>query len=765
MTQVLTPGTLTDTQLLDAKSPSYLFSFFPAQDSWGLLFGELLTAQLFSATIAPEALRALEGELARFFPDEVLVPAGNAYNFCPPLFKRMGYQATPVFFDQDDMALRSSFDGWVQGQFGDATAARIHGSAATMQSLVHFYAYLQRTQSSALEQFKTFNLYDVEDFLMIDAATQRNLEIVKNSTDGTSKHTLFSVMDRAKTPMGSRMIKKWLMRPLVKLEAIDRRQEVVAQFVDRTDLLEELAAALRTVGDIERVVGRIALSRATTHDYAMLGAALVAIESVIAALARMPVGAMTGAIVASLQNFSPLQRLLASAINDDSSSDWIIRAGFDHELDQLRDLVHHSKQRLLRFEQEQQKETGIGSLKVRHNGVHGYYIEVTKTHKDRVPEQYVRTQTLVGKERFTMPALQQLQHEITQARMRVDEVERAVFERVKNEVRDYLHPLRKAAHALAHLDALSGFATTASEFGYVRPTFNAEREVHIAQGRHPVIEQHAAGSFIANDTQLDDEQSFWIVTGPNMGGKSTYLRQVAQIALLAHCGSFVPAQSANIALLDRIFSRIGAGDSLAEGRSTFLVEMEETASICSQATERSLVILDEVGRGTSTNDGRAIAQAVVEYLHTEVRARCLFATHYHELTQLEKDHPGIVSYHTASKRSGDGILFLYQMIRGVADGSFGVEVARLAQLPDVVIERARMLAGTADESALVTGVQQMPPMDQSDGGARREMIDLREQLAAAQQRIKVLDDLDYDDLSPRKAFDLVWRLRDQGNQS
>lgn len=395
--------------------------------------------------------------------------------------------------------------------------------------------------------------------------------------------------------------------------------------------------------------------------------------------------------------------------------------------------------------------------------MHGYSIEITKTHYDAIPPHYIRRQTLVGRERFTTPQLQQLEYAIEQARTDIIAVEQEIFESVKREVAHYITPLRKMAHACAHIDALLGFALIAQDYGYVRPRLTRKRDIIIVQGRHPVVERLMNHQFIPNDTQLIDEQSLWIITGPNMGGKSTYLRQVALIALMAQAGSYVPAQTAHLPILDRIFTRIGSGDNLVGGKSTFMVEMEETAAICMQATEKSLVILDEVGRGTSTFDGLAIAQAVVEYLFKTVKARCLFATHYHELALLEQQLPGIVSCYAASRKTEQGIIFLYRMVRGIADGSFGIDVARLAHLPPTVIYRAEKilttLTHTKESQQSLFPVLPLSTTETETAHLKETIAALELQVKQHQALVQKLKAIEYDALSPKQAFDLLWSIR------
>ena len=712
--QVLTPGTLTDTKLLDEKSASYLFSFFPMHDSWGLLFGELLTAQLFATVLPANAEKKLESELVRFFPDEILVPPSSFGKGMQPYFKQRGYYTTYVTVPAHDSQEARSADAWLQKQMRGQTVQSIYENPSLRSAVTLFHEYMRKNQAPALDQFKSIQLYEPDDFLCLDVATQRNLELVKNVHDGSRKNTLFSVMDRAVTPMGSRTIKKWLLRPLVDKEHIEQRLDAVSLLVADAGITFKIEHLLSQVGDIERVIGRIALLRALAHDYVLLNQALGKIPLLMSLLkARMHVH-LIGAIAHSIADFSLLEQLLTASLNDDAAKPWIIKPGFDQHLDALRDLAEHANTKILEFEAREQQRTGISSLKIGYNSAHGYYIEVTKTHAASIPESYIRHQTLVGRERFMTAELRTLQDEIMSAKTQIEQIEKAVFERVKREVVSHISNLRKLAHALSHLDALLGFSKVAYDRGYVRPTFSDSRDIIIENGRHPVVESMLEHSFIPNNTALTDNESLWVITGPNMGGKSTYLRQVAQICIMAQCGSLVPASAARLPLLDRVFTRIGAGDNMAEGKSTFLVEMEETAAICTQATKNSLVILDEVGRGTSTFDGLAIAQAVVEYLATQVKARCLFATHYHELTLLKDKIPGISSYFAACKKTPDGIVFLYQILQGVADGSFGVEVAKLAQLPPAVIARSEQILAALQQSELGNHIEVRSGTDQLD---------------------------------------------------
>ncbi len=754
--QVLTPGTLTDSKLLNEKSASYLFSFFPTAEKWGLLFGELLTAQLFATFIPPQAYKALESELTRFFPDEILIPNNKAGKQIEAYFKGLGYFAT---LQECNNVTDEQFKDWTQ-----KINPNLSNEQAINLATLNFYLYLKKNQQESLDQFKKINFYKPEDFLIIDASTQKNLELTKNNVDGTIKNSLFDLLDKASTPMGSRMIKKWIVRPLIKHETITQRQDAVEYLIKNIFVKDKLISLLSQIGDFERVIGRISLHKAQLSDYLALSKTLSISPEIKNILSSINIDFFK-IIESKFRDFSSLQKLLEQSLNEDFVKNWIIKTGFDKNLDNLRELVENSNNKILKLEEQEQNLTGINSLKIRYNQVHGYYIEITKTNLSLVPERFIRSQTLSGKERYITPELQKLQLEIEKARNEITFAEQQVFEKIKSAVNEYVTDLRKVANALANLDAIIGFANIAYENSYIRPTFNDNKDILIEDGRHPIIENILSKSFIPNSTYLTNDESLWIVTGPNMGGKSTYLRQVALICIMAQCGSFVPAKLASLPILDRIFTRIGAGDNLAEGKSTFLVEMEETANICNQATDKSLVILDEVGRGTSTFDGLAIAQAVVEHIYTNIKARCLFATHYHELTELHNKFPGIVPYHTASKKTETGILFLHKIIKGSSNGSFGIEVAKLASLPKSVITRSEeiltnLLNNRPTESFFIPSspvILREVRSTQSKDDEKIKTLEL--ELEKNNKIISELKNIDYNDLSPKKSFDLLWEIK------
>jgi len=776
--QVLTPATLTDNKLLNEKSASYLFSFFPSGDNWGILFGELLTAQLFATLIPANAYKILESELVRFFPDEILIPNNKNAKQLETYFKQLGYFTT-ISDLQAQENIEEQFQAWMQNQFNADSLKNITEFSALRSAILNFYAYLKTNQETSLEQFNKVNFYKTDDFLVLDSATQKNLELVKNNYDGTIVNTLFEHLDQACTAMGSRMIKKWVVRPLIKAELIVQRQDAVEALVKNIIVKDRLIELLTEVMDLERVVGRIALRRAQLNDYLALANAISKVPDIRKCLEvfkdiKYPNKLdFFNNIYAKLVDFSSLHNLLKSALNEDFSKSWLIKFGFDAHLDRYRELVENANKKILDIEQKEIQATKINSLKIRYNQVYGYYIEITKTNLHLVPGHYIRNQTLAGKERFLTAELQQLQVEIESAHKEITAIENAVFERVKDEVNNYITDLRRVANSLANLDAIISFAQLAYHNGYTRPRFSDNQSIIIEDGRHPIIETVIGNKFIANSTNLTNEESLWIITGPNMGGKSTYLRQVALICILAQCGSFVPTKSSQLPILDRIFTRIGAGDNLAEGKSTFLVEMEETAIICSQSTERSLVILDEVGRGTSTFDGLSIAQAVVEYIYKNIKARCLFATHYHELTNLQDQFPGIVSYYMASNKTENGIIFLHKLVRGIADGSYGIEVAKLAHLPDELILRAAEIlndlnnnnpSSSMGSGGHVAGLRQNDCVNNDNNNMLKKLnvrvLEVEKKLKKNEKVLAKLLNINFDELSPKKAFDILWEIKE-----
>lgn len=753
VTNVLTPGTLVADNLLDAKSSSYLFSFFPTKSGFGLLFSELLTSQLYATILPFGAHKQLETELFRFLPDEVVLLQNKAIQSYESFFKQRSFFTTTYNLDFDQTLVEQETQ-WLQSHLDQQSFATLQQHTALLYATIMWKKYVQKTQQKALEHVKSIVFYEPESFLMLDSATQKNLDLVKNSFDGSRQHTLLSLMDKAVTPMGSRMIKRWLLTPLVDRSMIEHRQKVVGFLKSNKHILQQLVEHLEKYGDMQRVVGRMALDRSVLHDYVALGR-MTKLLPVLQELLWSSSNDELICFAQSIPDFTKLSELLSQACEDDPLSQNLIKVGYDQSLDRMRDLVQNGSHKILELEQQEITRTGIGSLKIRHNNLQGYFIEITKTNLDSVPQDYVEMQMLVNRKRFTTKHLQALQIEITHAQQQYTALEKEIFEQVKVKVKHYLHDLRIVGQTLATIDGLVGFGRVAYEYGWAQPEFHDGCDIVIRDGKHPIVAATLQEKFVLNNTDLTDQQSLWIITGPNMGGKSTYLRQVALICLLAQTGSFVPASTARLPMLDRIFTRIGAGDFLAQGKSTFLVEMEETSQILQQATYKSLVILDEVGRGTSTYDGLALAQAIIEYLVQHVKARCLFATHYHELTDLQNHFSSVASFYADSVQTPQGIIFLHKMVAGKADGSFGIEVAKLAHIPLPVIQRASELLKRLDQDAVKLKAVQRSDVDAGRSMVEPATIDPKSKLVL--DKIKLLR---MEHVTPKMAMDVLWELHD-----
>lgn len=742
--QVFTPSTLTDSVLLDEKTTAYCAVLIPGTGQYALLCTEILTGALFATIISDEV--TLFSELARFAPAEIVLPAHVTSTALDTRLRAAGYVTT--LFAVPEL-VHDEVQHWMS-KFPAEQAAWITSLELMRRATTLLFSFLSKNSPTARDLIMGCSVYSVDDVLMLDAATQRNLELVKNAHDGLVKNSLFEVLDRAITPMGSRRIYQWIARPLMRQETIEQRLDAIQQLVSSLMLREEIMAQLTLIGDLERCVGRIALRRGVHRDYCGLLRAIEVVPRITQILE------CTKILPQSLPDFHELAQYLRVFLNTDSTKEWIIAAGCNPELDRLRELVDHGSQKILAFELREQERTGISSLKVRFNAVQGYAIEITKANLDRVPIDYIRLQSLSNREKFTTQELKDLEYDLQRAHRESTTLEQELFAHVIAEVAIHLPHLRLLAERLAILDAYVGLATVAYEHGYVRPQFTQTRDIVIRDGKHPVVMRRLGHAFIPNDCFLTAQESLWIITGPNMGGKSTFLRQTALIIIMAQMGSFVPVREAYLPIVDRIFTRIGAADNVAEGKSTFFVEMEETALICNQATEKSLVILDEVGRGTSTYDGLAIAQAVLEYVYATVKARCLFATHYHELTALCERHPGIVAYHAASKRSDDTILLLHKIIRGTAHGSFGIDVARAAHLPDQIVERAQeILRDLHQKAAKETSVVSSPPV---------RLKEIEAQNPHLPEIYAVLRSVNIEDTTPRAAHELLRTLQRQMSQ-
>ena len=694
ISRILSAGTLDDFGLEDNRH-NYLAAVCSGKAGFGLAWLDLSTGEFRLAEIMEESM--LTDQLARLQPGELLVPAGEedrgqAWQIAPTAHD--GFAFDPV---QAAELLREHFR--VQSLDGFGCAAMPLGVGAA-GALLHYVTRSLRRDANHLAPPKPWH---AGEYVMIDAATQANLELVEaRGPQGTS---LREAIDRTLTPMGARLLRGWILQPLRDLEAIAARQDLVAAFHDDAPRLAAVRDILRDMRDMERAVSRLSLASGNARDLVVLRASLSLLPPLRAALASDADSPLCG-LAAQIRTFDALATLLESAVVDDPPptlrDGGMIRAGYNPDLDGLRRAGTEGRQWIAELQEREIARTGIKSLKIRYNSVFGYYIEVTRTNLASVPDDYTRKQTTANAERFITPELKEMEGRILGGEERARALESEIFAQLRAAVLEETSALQESARAVARIDALAGLAETARTFRYVRPKLTAGGAIRITDGRHPVLDQTMqAGRFVPNDTDLDaDKHRLVILTGPNMAGKSTYIRQVALLVLLAQTGSFVPAVGAEIGLVDRIFTRVGATDDLARGQSTFMVEMNETANILNNATSRSLVILDEIGRGTSTFDGLSIAWSVAEFLHDTTGCRTLFATHYHELTDLARTRPGVANCNVAVREWNDDVIFLRKIVPGPADQSYGIQVARLAGLPEPILRRAREILENLEQSEL-----------------------------------------------------------------
>ena len=785
VTRVVTPGTAADSSL-GSEENNFLAALAQVRDCVGFAALDLSTGEFRATEFSGEgAMRRVQEELEQLRPKELLFgsaaplfdqAAGKQPSFARPDSRGRlsphgssprpagaNYTETPledwIFSPDHALPLLENHFG-VLSLEGFGLAGRTAAAAAAGAILY----YVRSTQRGSLDHVDRIGWYERQNCLVLDAVTVRNLELIEPLFAGTDAGvTLFRSIDAAVTPMGKRLLRAWLLRPSLDLVEINARLDAVEAGVKDIIAREELRRALDGVLDLERLLSRVTLETANPRDVLALAASLRKIPAVKGAVARLT-SARLQALHAALDELSDLRERIEKTIVPEPPLSFadggVIAAGIDRDLDELRELSRNSKAVLAQIEQRERGRTGISSLKVKFNSVFGYYIEVSKSNLHLVPQDYDRKQTLVGAERFTTPELKEYEAKILDAQEKIVEIERRLFTDLRTVIAAEAKRIRQTALALAEVDVLGSLAYVAALRNYCRPRFvETSGEVEIVEGRHPVIEQQelAGGSerFVPNDLYLNDTtHNILLLTGPNMGGKSTYLRQTALIVILAQMGSFVPARSAKLSVVDRVFTRIGASDNLARGRSTFMVEMTETAAILHTATARSLILLDEVGRGTSTYDGLAIAWAAVEYLHGRVRAKTLFATHYFELTELAEQLEGVKNYHVSVKETGGGIVFLRKVEPGAADRSYGIEVAKLAGLPNEVVERAREVL-VQHEFAEQQATAHLSP------GALPPAAQLTIFTPLSQPVLEKLRDVDLNRLTPLEALNLLAELKKQ----
>jgi len=721
VTQIITAGTVSELSWLDAKRANYLGAIYADGDAFGFAYADLSTGEF--RLVQAQDRQSLHDQIARVSPAELLISSEQKPQ-TGEIDHALEYDSYAFLPEQAIFTLCEHFKVKSLDGFG---CAQMPAAVAAAGAIVH---YLKHQLRRKIDHLTSLHCDAPADHVLLDSATQANLELVESR--GARDASLLSVLDRTITPMGARKLRGWLLQPLRNLTELQRRQEMIGQLLQESDLLGSIRTQLKSIRDIERAAGRLSQASGNARDLVALKMSLQQIPELKRELRKLidrmefgrarrpgaPNIAEAGgfgdpALPEHLQNaireMPALAEKLTNALLDDPplalKEGGIFRDGYDADLDALRQASREGKGWISDLQEREIAATGIKSLKVRYNSVFGYFIEITKSNLANVPADYTRKQTTVGGERFITPELKEMEAKVLGADDRAQNLEYQLFQKLRDETLREIEPIQQTAEAIAVLDVLCALAETARLFRYCRPALSDSLRLVITDGRHPVLDQNLVDEkFVPNDTELDgDNIRMAIVTGPNMAGKSTYIRQVALIVLMAQIGSFVPAESAEVGLVDRIFTRVGASDDLARGQSTFMVEMNETANIINNATDRSLVILDEIGRGTSTFDGLSIAWSVAEFLYDKIKARSLFATHYHELIKLAEDRKGVCNLNVAVREWNEQIIFLRKIIPGGADKSYGIQVARLAGLPKDILDRAKEILAHLESSSRAEG--------------------------------------------------------------
>lgn len=716
VTRIVTPGTTTDDNVLDQKANNFVMALV-AGDTFGIAYADVTTGEFASTEIASE--KELRAEIERLAPAEIVVPDAEA-----AVVARLKTALPDVFF------FDHSFEG------ADAASFLMD--------------YLKTTQKTSLDHMKSA-AYDLNNFMPLDEATMKNLELMATLREGKKEGSLLWVLDRTETAMGGRMLRSFVTHPLVQQETIQQRLDAVEELVQERRVQDDLREVLKLVMDIERLLSRLSMGRGSARDVVGLKASLKQVPKVKELLGSAKSSLLTE-VRDTIDPLNDLVGLVERVIVEEPplnmSDGGTIADGFNAELDELKKISRDGKQYMQDLQQKEAEKTGITNLKIRYNKVFGYYLEVSKGQVSKVPQEWIRKQTLVNAERYITPELKEFEEKVLGAQEKMVALEQKIFVEIREQVVAEMERIQRTAKSLALLDVLGAFAAVALENRYCKPVVTESEDIAIEGGRHPVVEQMSFSSrFVPNDTKLEQNgERLQLITGPNMGGKSTYLRQVALTVLMAQIGSFVPADKAAIGLVDRIFTRVGASDNLVRGQSTFMVEMQETSHILEHATAKSLIILDEIGRGTSTYDGMSLAWAITEYLHDTIQAKTLFATHYHELITLADKLTHAVNYSVAVKENAEeGVVFLYKVVRGGVDKSYGIEVAKLAGLPAETVGRAQQILRDLEEGVLEPGIQKelatRPAQDQP-ALFERDHHPLQEKLA----------ELDTENMTPMEAL-------------
>ncbi len=695
VTRVITPGTVIESSMLSDTENNYIMSVFEGEDATGISCADVSTGEFTAYEITGNG-NAVLAELSRLSPKEVICPekSGREMERLLDDFRFKNICLTPYFdWAYSPEAARKTLEGHFKT--ANLKGFGIEGMNAAISAAGGLMRYLMDTQMNSLSHINVLRVPDMNENMVIDPTAARNLELTQTIIEGNKRGSLLWLLDKTKTSLGARLLKKIILRPLRDAGGINARLDAVAEIKGDIGLLESIKSALTGVYDLERLLSRISYGSLNARDCVSLKASLQRLPH-IKELVSHTDGTLLTELKDRIDSLEDICALLDAAIEEDPPSGirdgGIIKLGYNEEVDRLREASIQGKEWLLQLEAKEREQTGIKNLKVGYNKVFGYYLDVTKSYQNLVPDRYIRKQTLANCERYITEELKELEDTILNSEEKRCGLEYGVFLEVRAALEESVPRIQETAHAVAMLDVLQSFASVAYEYNFIRPQINENGKIHIKDGRHPVIEKIMKQSFVPNDVLLDmKENNLLLITGPNMAGKSTFMRQVGLIVIMAHIGSFVPASIARISLVDRVFTRVGASDDLAAGQSTFMVEMNELASILNNATKNSLIILDEIGRGTSTIDGLSIAWATVEYLLSHIGAKTLFATHYHELVELENRFSQVKNYSIAVREFGREIVFLHKIIKGGTDKSFGVEVARLAGLPAELTENAKKM--------------------------------------------------------------------------
>lgn len=752
--KIVTPGTITEQTLLDDKKNNYISAYIIEKKEAAFAYADISTGDIYVSSVFNENIDSkIIDEIARIAPSEIIL---TNKDFDSDLVFNIKKRFNIYTSKYENFDLNNKITELTQN---------LNAQELQKKCLITLLNYIINTQKNSVDQISNIKKYEIEKHMQLDIQTRRNLEILESNREKTKKGSLLWVLDKTVTAMGGRLLRDWVQNPLLDKVEIEKRQNSIETFIKEFVLKDEISSALKNVYDIERIISKIVGLAAGPRDIVVLKNSiegLPRLKELLAALSNISKDRYITEIYSKLDVLNDLYKLINVSIVDDPPINLkdgeIIKTGFNEQIDEYRLAKTEGNNWLMELEAEEKSVTGIKNLKVSYNRVFGYYIEVTNSYKDLVPkDRYITKQTLAGSERYITPKLKEIEEKILTSEEKLKDLEYKLFCEIREKVGSQVKRVQLTANLVAILDSLISLAVVASENNYAKPTINVENIIQIEDGRHPVVEKALKDvPFIANDTYLDNNKDiFGIITGPNMAGKSTYMRQVALIAYMAQVGSYVPAKEANLCILDRIFTRVGASDDLAMGESTFMVEMSELSNILKNASQNSLVILDEIGRGTSTYDGLAIAWATVEHIVTDIKCKTLFATHYHELVELENTFDCVKNYSVQTEESGDDVIFLHKIISGGADNSYGIYVAKLAGLPRKTITRARSILKELELSDIAKkSIKVSKKIDAENIAVDMFNYKLNE-------ISKILNNTDLDELSPKEGLELLYKLKDK----